>query len=249
MSGHSKWHTIKHKKAAVDAKRGKMFTKIIREITTAAKIGGGDVISNPRLRKAVADAKALNMPADNIKKAIQKGTGELPGVSYEEVTYEGYGPAGVAVFVEVMTDNKNRTVGEIRYIFGKNAGNLGTDGSVAWIFSKKGFLIVERGKASEDAIMNAGLEAGIEDIQEEGANWEITTAPGDLEAVKEALEKASIEIANAEVAMIPQNRVKVEGKEAQQMLRLMDALEDHDDVQRVHANFDIEESVIESFAG
>ena len=249
MSGHSKWHSIKHKKAAVDAKRGKAFTKVIREITTAAKSGGGDPDANPRLRTAVAAAKSLNMPADNIKKAIQKGTGELPGVSYDETTYEGYGPGGVAVYVEVMTDNKNRTVGEIRHLFVKNNGNLGENGCVAWMFDKKGYVVVEKEKTTEEDLMNAALEAGAEDIQEDGANWEVFTAPEELEAVREGLEKAGVEFVTAEVSMIPQNRVKLTGKEVTQMLRLMDALEDHDDVQNVHANFDIDDEELEKFAG
>ena len=249
MSGHSKWHTIKHKKAATDAKRGKAFTKIIRELTTAAKIGGGDQASNPRLRSAVLAAKAVNMPADNIKKAIQKGTGELPGVSYEELSYEGYGPAGVAVYIDAMTDNKNRTVGEMRFIFGKNAGNLGQDGCVAWMFDKKGYVVVEKAAVDEDKLMSVALESGADDINDDGDSWEVLTAPNQFEEVKDALEKAGIAVVTAEVAMIPQTRVKLAGKEAQQMLRLMDALEDHDDVQKVHANFDIEESELEKFAG
>lgn len=244
MSGHSKWATTKHKKAATDAKRGKMFTKITKEITVAAKLGGGDASSNPRLRTAVAKAKGVSMPAENIKRAIQKGTGELPGVSYEEVSYEGYGPNGVAVIAEVMTDNRNRTVSEIRNIFSKAGGNLGESGCVSWMFQKKGYLVVSRAKVDEDRLMGLVLDAGAEDMQTEDESYAVTTPPNDFEKVKKALEEAGVAPDAAEVTMIPQTYVKLEGKEAQQMLRLMEALEDNDDVQNVYANFDIPEEIM-----
>jgi len=244
MSGHSKWATIKHKKGAADARRGKIFTKLIKEITVAARISGGDPDSNPRLRTAVLAAKAENMPADNIKRAIQKGTGELPGSIYEEVTYEAFGPAGVAMMVEVATDSKNRTISEIRHIFSKNGGNLGEHGSVGWMFHKKGYIVVPRDKADEEKLMNLVLEAGAEDMAEDGSNWEIFTTPEILHAVTDKLKAAGIEPTVAELSMVPQSTVKVSGKPAQQLLRLMEELEDHDDVQHVHANFDIEESEI-----
>ncbi|MDA8078974.1 MAG: YebC/PmpR family DNA-binding transcriptional regulator [Nitrospiraceae bacterium] len=241
MSGHSKWSQIKHKKAHSDAKRGKAFTKIVKEIAVAARIGGGDPDGNPRLRTAIEKAKEVNMPHDNIKKAIMKGTGELPGVSYEEHVYEGYGPAGVAVMMEVMTDNKNRTLPEIRHILSKHGGNLGETGCVSWLFDKKGYILVEKAKASEDAVMSAALDAGAEDMKNDPGedNYEIITAPEDFNAVREALEKARIPVASAEVTMIPKNYVLLDDKAADQMIRLMDVLEDHDDVQNVYANFDI----------
>jgi YebC/PmpR family DNA-binding regulatory protein len=245
MSGHSKWHSIKHKKGALDAKRGKVFTRIIKELTVAARHGGGDPGMNPRLRTIVADAKAANMPAENIARAIRRGTGEEPGVSYEEVTYEGYGPGGAAVIVETVTDNRNRTVGEIRHTFGKHGGNLGAENSVAWMFDKKGYIVVEKAKAEEEALMAAALDAGADDLRDDGENWEILCAPSALETVREAVKKVA-EPASAEVAMLPQNLVKLEGKPAQQMMRLMDALDDHDDVQKVWSNFDIEEKEIEA---
>jgi YebC/PmpR family DNA-binding regulatory protein len=244
MSGHSKWATTKHKKAAVDAKRGKIFTKITKEISVAAKLGGGDPAGNPRLRTAVAKAKAVSMPADNIKRAIQKGTGELPGVSYEEITFEGYGPAGVALMIEVMTDNRNRTVSEIRHILGKLGGNLGESGCVSWMFNKKGYLVVNQSKANEEKLMDLALDAGAEDMQTEDDNFVITMAPNDFEQVKKALEDAGIVPDAAEVTMLPQTYVKLEGKEADQMLRLMEQLEDNDDVQNVYANFDIPEEIL-----
>jgi YebC/PmpR family DNA-binding regulatory protein len=244
MSGHSKWATIKHKKGAADARRGKIFTKLIKEITVAARISGGDADSNPRLRTAVLAAKAENMPADNIKRAIQKGTGELPGSVYEEIVYEAYGPGGVAMMVEVATDSKNRTISEIRHIFGKNGGNLGEHGSVGWMFHKKGYIVVPKDKADEEKLMNVVLEAGAEDMAEDGSNWEITTPPELFHAVLERVKSAGIETAVAELSMVPQNRIKVSGKSAQQLLRLMDELEDHEDVQHVHANFDIDEAEI-----
>jgi YebC/PmpR family DNA-binding regulatory protein len=248
MSGHSKWASIKHKKAAQDAKRGKIFTKIIRELSVAARMGGGDPDANPRLRKAVSDAKGVNMPADNIKRAIMKGTGELEGVTYDEISYEGYGAGGVAIFLEILTDNKNRTVSELRHIFSKNGGNIGESGCVAWMFSRKGYLVVEKSKASEDDLLDIILDAGAEDLREDGSNYEIFTPPDKYEAVVEALESRNIEIAAANLGQIPQNYVKLEGKQAQQLLRLMEELEDHDDVQNVWANFDIDDEEIAKYS-
>ena len=248
MSGHSKWASIKHKKAAQDAKRGKIFTKIIRELAVAARMGGGDPDANPRLRKAVSDAKGVNMPADNIKRAIMKGTGELEGVTYDEISYEGYGPGGVAIFLEVLTDNRNRTVSDLRHVFSRNGGNIGESGCVAWMFNRKGYLVVEKSKASEDALLDIILEAGAEDLREDGSNYEIFTPPDKYEAVVEALEKSKIEIAASNLGQIPQNYVKLEGKQAQQLLRLMEELEDHDDVQNVWANFDIDEEEIAQYS-
>lgn len=246
MSGHSKWHTIKHKKGAADAKRGKIFTRIIKEITVAARTGGGDPDSNPRLRTIVAEAKSVNMPADNIKKAIQRGTGELPGQSYEEVTYEGYGPGGAAVIIDVLTDNRNRTVSELRHLLSKHGGNLGETNSVAWMFDKRGYIVVDKTRAEEDALMAAALEAGADDMRDDGDSWEVLTAPTAYEAVLEAVKGLGIEPDAAEVTMLPQNYVKLEGKTAQQMVRLMDVLDDHDDVRKVWSNFDIEEKEIEA---
>jgi len=243
MSGHSKWSSIKHKKAATDAKRGKIFTKLIKEITVAARMGGGDESTNPRLRSAVLAAKSENMPKDNIDRAIKKGTGDLEGVNYEESIYEGYGPGGAAVLVESLTDNKNRTVADIRAIFGKNGGSLGESGCVAWMFDKKGYIAVERANVNEDALMEVALEAGAEDIREDNGNFEVITAPGDFEAVKEAIDKASIPYMVAEVTMLPQNTTDLAGKEAEQMVRLMESLDDCDDVQKVHTNADIPEDV------
>ncbi|MCJ7679587.1 MAG: YebC/PmpR family DNA-binding transcriptional regulator [Candidatus Aminicenantes bacterium] len=248
MSGHSKWASIKHKKAAADSKRGNIFTKIIKELSVAARMGGGDPDMNPRLRKAIADAKAANMPADNIKRAIQKGTGELEGVNYEEITYEGYGPGGVAVFLEIMTDNKNRTVADLRHLFSKNGGNLGESGCVAWMFSRQGYIVVEQTKASEDRLLDIVLEAGAEDLKEDGSNFEIITPPDSLQDVVEALEKNDIEISSQNVAYLPQNYIQVEGKQAHQVLRLMEVLEDHDDVQNVWSNFDIDEEEIANYS-
>jgi len=245
MSGHSKWATTKHKKAATDAKRGKIFTKITKEITVAAKLGGGDPDGNPRLRTAVAKAKGVSMPADNIKRAIQKGTGELPGVAYEEITYEGYGPSGVAIIVEVLTDNRNRTVSEIRNIFSKAGGNMGENGCVSWMFHKKGYIVVARAKAEEEKLMSLALDAGAEDLQTEDDNFVITTAQNDFEKVKKALEDAGVQFEVAEVTMLPQTYVKIDGeKVAGQMLRLMEAIEDNDDVQNVYANFDIPDEIM-----
>jgi YebC/PmpR family DNA-binding regulatory protein len=248
MSGHSKWASIKHKKAAADAKRGKIFTKIIRELSVAARMSGGDPDANPRLRKAVSDAKSVNMPADNIKRAIMKGTGELEGVTYDEITYEGYGPGGVAILLEVLTDNRNRTVSELRHIFSRNGGNIGESGCVAWMFNRKGYLVVEQSKASEDKLLDIILEAGAEDLKEDGSNYEIFTPPEKYEDVVEALEGADIEIAASNMGQIPQNYIKLEGKQAQQLLRLMEELEDHDDVQNVWANFDIDEEEIARYS-
>jgi YebC/PmpR family DNA-binding regulatory protein len=248
MSGHSKWASIKHKKAATDAKRGKIFTKIIKELAVAARMGGGDADANPRLRKAIADAKAANMPADNIKRAIMKGTGQLEGVSYEEMTYEGYGPGGVAIFIETVTDNKNRTVSEIRHLFSKHGGNLGESGSVAWMFQRKGYIVVEQSKVSEDELMDLVLEAGAEDLREDGSNYEILTAPEDYESVDKVLKENEIEADVSNLSMIPQNYVKLEGKQAEKCLKLMEALEDHDDAQHVWANFDIDEEEIAKFS-
>lgn len=238
MSGHSKWASIKHKKASVDAKRGKIFTKIIKEITVAARVGGGDINGNPRLRSAVLSAKAVNMPQDNIQRAIKKGTGELPGTTYEEVTYEGFGVGGVAIIVDVMTDNKNRTIAEIRSLFGKNGGNIGETGCVGWMFSKKGVIVVDKKACEEDQLMGIALDAGADDLKTED-NFEILTSLESFEAVKEALEKNNIPTLSAEITMHPQNTIKVEGKQAQQILKLMEALDDHDDVQNCYSNFDI----------
>ena len=245
MSGHSKWASIKHKKAATDAKRGRAFTRLIKEITVAARMGGGDPEGNPRLRTAVASAKAQNMPQDNIKRAIMKGTGALPGQTYEDVTFEGYGPAGVAVIVEVLTDNRNRTVAEIRHAFTKHGGNLGETGCVNWMFEKKGLILVEQDKADEDDLMELALEAGADDMAQEEGNYEVTTSPAAFEAVKAAIEGKGIPVALAEVSMHPQSTVRLEGKEALRMLRLMDLLEENDDVQEVSANFDIDASIME----
>ncbi|HEY8563707.1 MAG TPA: YebC/PmpR family DNA-binding transcriptional regulator [Pyrinomonadaceae bacterium] len=246
MSGHSKWHTIKHKKGALDAKRGKIFTKLIKEITVAARTGGsGDVDANARLRKAVNDAKAQNMPIDTITRAIKRGTGELEGVAYEEITYEGYGVGGVAVMVETMTDNRNRTVAELRHLFSKNGGNLGESGSVAWMFDKKGLIIVDKAAKSEDELFEIAIEAGADDVQDEGDVFEIYTAPENFEAVHEAVKAAGIEPQAAEISMIPQNYIRLEGSDAKQMLKLYDAIDDNDDVQKVYANFDIAESEME----
>jgi YebC/PmpR family DNA-binding regulatory protein len=243
MSGHSKWHTIKHKKGALDAKRGKIFTKLIKEITVAARTGGsGDIDSNARLRKAVSDAKSQNMPNDTIDRAIKRGTGELEGAQYDEVVYEGYGPNGVAVMVEAMTDNRNRTVAEIRHIFSKNGGNMGESGSVGWMFDKKGYIVVDKAAKSEDELFEIVIEAGADDMQDDGDVFEILTAPENFEVVNEAIKKAGVEPQAAEVSMIPQNYIKLEGADAKTMIKLVDALEDNDDVQKVYANFDIDES-------
>ncbi len=244
MSGHSKWHTIKHKKGAADAKRGRVFTKLIKEITVAARVGGGDAEGNPRLRTVILAAKAANMPKDNIEKAIKKGTGELPGVSYEEVAYEGYGPGGVAVYVQALTDNRNRTLPEIRHLFAKYGGNLGESNCVSWMFEKKGYIVVAKDKASEETLLEVVLDAGGDDVRDDGENWEVLTPPERLHAVNEALNGKGIAATSAEISMVPKNTVKIEGKKAQQLLSMMEALEEHDDVQNVWANFDIDEAEI-----
>ncbi|HVG84046.1 MAG TPA: YebC/PmpR family DNA-binding transcriptional regulator [Vicinamibacterales bacterium] len=246
MSGHSKWHTIKHKKGAADAKRGKIFTRLIKELTVAARNGGGDSATNPRLRTIIAEAKSVNMPADNIKKAIQRGTGELPGVTYEEITYEGYGPGGAALIVETLTDNKNRTVGELRHLLEKHHGNLGSSNSVAWMFEKKGYIVVDKAAADEEKLLNTALDAGADDMRDDGDSWEVLTDPAAFEAVRDAVKSLGIEPASAQVAMLPQNYIKLQGKEASQMVKLMDVLDEHDDVKQVWSNFDIEEKEIEA---
>ncbi len=244
MSGHSKWHSIKHKKAKVDAQRGKIFTRLIKELIVAARMGGGDPDANARLRTAVAAAKAANMPAENIDRAIKKGTGELPGVTYEEIMYEGYGPAGVAIMIDVMTDNKNRTVAEIRHTMGKNGGNLGSTNCVAWMFHRKGIITVEPENANEDELMEIALEAGAEDFTSEDGIFQITTDPENFESVRQTLEEKGISMESAELTHIPENTVKVSEKDAPKVLKLMDALENHDDVQNVYANFDIPEEIL-----
>ena len=244
MSGHSKWATIKHKKGALDAKRGKIFTRLIKEIAIAAKTGG-DPDKNPRLRTAVAAAKAENMPNDNIKRAIQRGTGELPGVSYEEITFEGYGPGGVALLVDVTTDNRNRTVSEIRHTFGKNGGNMGEAGSVAWMFHKKGYIVIPKSAAKEDDLLNLVLEAGGDDLNSDDENYEVFTTPEAFEGVLGAITQAGITPTVKEISKLPQNYIKLEGAQANQMIRLMEALEEHDDVQNLYSNFDFDEKQIE----
>lgn len=246
MSGHSKWSSIKHKKGAADAKRGKIFTRIIREITVAARMGGGDPMGNPRLRSAIAAAKAENMPKENIERAIKKGTGELEGTSYEESSYEGYGPGGVAVLVDCLTDNKNRTVAEVKHAFERNGGNLGEPGCVAWMFDKKGLIVIEKDQVDEEKLLDLALEAGAQDVNDEESEIEVITDPADFEGVKEVIEAANIPYTLAEISMIPKNTVKLEGKKAQQMLNLMQALEDNDDVSNVYANFDIPDEVMEA---
>jgi len=242
MSGHSKWATIKHKKGATDAKRGKIFTRLIKEITIAAKSGGGDPDGNPRLRTAILAAKAENMPADNIKRAIQRGTGELEGLSYEEITYEGYGPGGVAVIIDVLTDNKNRAVSEVRHAFSKNGGNLGAEGAVGWMFSKKGVISIAKNVAGEDKLMEIVLESGAEDLNDVGEHWEILSAPEDFEAVTNALKAAKIPTVTAEVTKIASTYTKLEGSQASAMIRLLETIEDLDDTQNVYSNFDFDEA-------
>ena len=246
MSGHSKWASIKHKKGALDAKRGKIFTRIIKELTVAARAGGGDPDMNPRLRTIIADAKAANMPAENIKRAIRRGTGEEPGVSYEEAQYEAYGPGGAAVIIDVLTDNKNRTVGELRHLIEKHGGNLAETNAVAWMFTKRGYIVIPKSKVDEETLMSAVIDAGGDDLRDDGDNWEVLSAPDTFQDVLEAVKSLGIEPASAQVSMIPQNYVKLEGKVAQQMLKLMEALDDYDDVQHVWSNFDIEEKEIEA---
>lgn len=245
MSGHSKWSTIKHKKAATDAKRGKLFSRLIKEVTVAARLGGGDPDQNSRLRKAIAACKAENMPAENIERGIKRGTGQVPGASLQEVTFEGYGPGGVAVLVETTTDNRTRTVNELRHLFSKWRGHLGEAGCVGWMFDKKGYITLPREKVDEDTLMGIALEAGAEDLRDDGSNWEVITPPDGLEAVRDALKAKSLEPGTAEVTMLPQSTVRLEGGAAQQLLHLLEALEEHDDVQHVYSNFDIAEKEIE----
>lgn len=249
MSGHSKWSKIKHGKAREDAKRGKIFSKLIREIMVCARDGGGDPAFNPRLRTIISNAKTVNMPNDNIERAIKKGTGGLDGVAFEEISYEGYGPGGVAIMMDVLTDNKNRTVAEIRHIMGRYHGSLGEGGCVAWNFDKKGMILVDASEVSEDALLDAALEAGAEDVDTEGDTFEIVTAPNDFTDVKEALEAKGITVANAEITMLPKNTVGVDEKTAGTLLKLMDALDDQDDVQRVYSNFDIPDEVMARIGG
>jgi YebC/PmpR family DNA-binding regulatory protein len=249
MSGHSKWATIKHKKGALDAKRGKIFTRLIKEITIAARAGGGDPDGNPRLRSAIAAAKAENMPADNIKRAIQRGTGEIPGLQYEEISFEGYGPGGVAIIVDCTTDNRNRAVSEIRHTFSKNGGNLGEPNSVRFMFAKKGVIAVSKDAADEEKLTGIVLEAGGEDLNDEGDTWEIITDPGAYEAVAQAIRDAGIETVMSEVTMVANTYTKLEGAPAAQCIRLLEALEDHDDVQNVYSNFDMDAKQLEEVAG
>jgi len=246
MSGHSKWASIKHKKGAVDAKRGKIFSKLIKEVTVAARLGGGDPTGNPRLRTAIQAAKAENMPKDNIERAIKKGTGELEGISYEEVNYEAYGPGGVAMIIDCLTDNKNRTVADIKHIVDRHGGSLGEPGCVSWMFEKKGMIVLDRDKVDEEKLLELALEAGAEDVSEEETEFEVITDPADFESVKKACEDEGLNYSLAEIGMIPQNTVKLEGKKAEQMLNLVEALEDHDDISHVYANFDIPDKVMEA---
>ena len=248
MSGHSKWSSIKHKKGAADAKRGKIFTKLIKEITVAARLGGGDPDGNPRLRTAIAAAKAENMPKENIERGIKKGTGELEGVSYEEANYEGYGPGGVAVLVDCLTDNKNRTVADVKHQFERHGGSLGEPGCVAWMFEKKGLIILDKDKVDEETLIDVALDAGAEDVKDGETEFEVVMEPTDFEAVKKAFDDAEFKYTLAETSMIPQNTIKLEGKQANQMLNLMDALEDHDDINHVYANFDIPDEVLEAMS-
>lgn len=244
MSGHSKWATIKHKKGAADAKRGKVFTRLIKEITVAAKQGGGDPDGNPRLRTAILAAKAENMPADNIKRAVQRGTGEIEGLSYEEITFEGYGPGGVAIMVDVLTDNRNRAVSEIRHAFSKNGGNLGESGSVGYMFTKKGVITLEKSAADEEKLTEIVLESGAEDLNDQGEHWEILTGPKEFDAVRDAVKAAKLKPETAEVTMVPSTYQKLEGTQANAMLRLLDTLEDLDDTQNVYSNFDFDEATV-----
>ena len=246
MSGHSKWSTIKHKKGAADKKRAKVFTKLIKEITVAARMGGGDASANPRLRRAIDSAKAQNMPKDNVDRAIKKGTGDMDGVNYEEIIYEGYGPGGVAVMVECLTDNKNRTIADVRYIFNKAGGNVGTDGCVAWMFDKKGVITISKENADEDTLMEVALDAGAEDIKDEGDSFDVLTAPEDFDAVKDAIDGAEISCEVAEISMVPQNTTAVSGKDAEQMIRFMEALDDNDDIQNFYTNADIPDEAFDA---
>jgi YebC/PmpR family DNA-binding regulatory protein len=246
MSGHSKWASIKHKKGAIDAKRGKAFTRLIKEISVAARMGGGDPIGNPRLRQAITAARAENMPKDNIERAIKKGTGELEGVSYEEVSYEAYGPGGVALLIDCLTDNKNRTVADLKYIFDRHGGNIGSPGCVSWIFEKKGMIAFDKGKIEEEKLLEVALDAGAEDVRQSGDEFEVVMKPNDFEKVKKAFDSIGLQYSVAEIAKIPQNTVRLEGKKAEQMLNLMEALEDNDDISHVYANFDIPDEVMEA---
>ena len=248
MSGHSKWASIKHRKAAVDAKRGKLFSKLIKEITVAARIGGADTQVNARLRSAVLAAKSKNVPNDTIEKAILRGTGELDGVDYEEILYEGYGPGGVAIMIDVLTDNRNRAIADVRYILGRHGGSMGAPGCVSWLFDKRGWMIIEKGSIDEDELFMIALDSGAEDITVQAEHLQLITSPENFETVREAVEAAGATILEAEMTMLPQNTVKSEGKEAERMLRLMEALEDSDDVQKVYANFDIPDDILEAAA-
>ncbi len=248
MSGHSKWSSIKHKKGAADARRGKIFSRLIKELTVAARIGGGDPTGNPRLRAAMLAAKAENMPKDNIERAIRKGTGELEGTSYEEVNYEGYGPGGVAMLIDCLTDNKNRAVADIKHLFDRHGGNLGEPGCVAWMFAKKGLIVFEKGQVDEERLLELALESGAEDVKEHDDQLEVVMDPSDFETVKKAFDHAEMTYTLAEISKIPQNTVKLEGKKAEQMLNLMEALEDHDDISHVYANFDIPDEVMEAMS-
>jgi YebC/PmpR family DNA-binding regulatory protein len=241
MSGHSKWSSIKHKKAATDAKRGKAFTKLIKEITVAARMGGGDINANPRLRTAVTTARQQSMPKDNIDRAIKKGTGELEGMTLEELSYEGYGPGGVAIILDALTDNRNRLVSELRFMFTRHGGNLGESGSVGWMFKKRGIITIEKSATDEDKLMEVALDAGADDVSSDGDTFQVMTPADKLHVVRDAVEKAGIAIASAEVTRIPENTVAVSGHTAEQVLKLLEALEDQDDVQSVSANFDISE--------
>ena len=248
MSGHSKWSSIKHKKGAADAKRGKIFTRLIKEITVAARIGGGDSDGNPRLRSAVAAAKSENMPKENIERAIKKGTGELEGVAYEEISYDGYGPGGVAVLVDCLTDNKNRAVAEVKHLFERHGGNLGEPGCVSWLFEKKGLIVIDKGEVDEEQLMELALESGAEDVRDEESVFEVVTGPSDFESVKKAMEDGKISYSVAEISMIPKNLVKVEGKKAKQLLNLMQGLEDNEDVSHIYSNFDISDETMEALS-
>ncbi len=248
MPGHSKWASIKHKKGALDAKRGKVFSKLIKEITVAARLGGGDPAGNPRLRTAIQAAKAENMPKENIERAIKKGTGELEGTSYEETSYEAYGPGGVAILIDCLTDNKNRTVADLKHIFDRHGGNLGEPGCVSWMFVKKGLIVFDADSMDEEQLLEIALDAGAEDVIQEGGQFEVRTEPADFEKVKKAFDDAGLSYTLAEISMIPQNTVRLEGKKAEQMLHLMEALEDNDDISHVYANFDIPDEVIEAIS-
>jgi YebC/PmpR family DNA-binding regulatory protein len=248
MSGHSKWSSIKHKKGAADAKRGKIFSRLIKEVTVAARLGGGDITGNPRLRAAVQAAKAENMPKDNIERAIKKGTGELEGTSYEEVNYEGYGPGGVALLIDCLTDNKNRAVADIKHILDRHGGSLGEPGCVSWMFEKKGLIVFEKGEVEEEKLLELALDAGAEDVREEATQFEVVIAPPDFDSVQKAFDEVGLSYTLAEVSMIPKNTVNVEGKRAEQMLNLMEALEDNEDVNHIYANFDIPDDVMEALS-